>query len=74
MDRIKNWVIAIVAILVEGLLIWKGLGNLAPEILVNVTAIITAIFTILGLLLVPATTGIYFYGDYKVRKLTQKDK
>ncbi|MCJ7828134.1 MAG: hypothetical protein MUP81_00140 [Dehalococcoidia bacterium] len=71
---IKNWVIAIVSVIIEGLLIWKGMSNLAPDIIASVTAIINAIFTILGLLFIPAVDAVYFTTDYKIRKLRSGKK
>ena len=71
---IKNWVISIVSVVLEAFLVWKGMGNLATEVVTNVVAIINAIFTIIGLLLVPAVVAVHFTADYKIRKLKSGKK
>jgi len=72
MEGYRKWIIAIVTLLIEAALVWKGLGNLVLDVTLNVVAVINAIFNILALFMVPVAAGTYMYYNVKVKQLKKR--
>jgi hypothetical protein len=65
MEGYRKWIIAVVSVVLEAILVWRGLNNLVPDVTLNVIGIINAIFNLIALFAVPTAAGIYMHFNVK---------
>jgi len=65
MEGYRKVIVALVTIILEAVLVWRGLSNLVPDVTLNIIGIINAIFNLIALFAVPTAAGIYMHFNIK---------
>lgn len=68
LEGYRKWIVAIVTLIIEAFLVWKGMDTLTEVVVTNVVTVINAIFVILELFVIPVSAGIYMHYNVEAKK------